>query len=286
MERTISMKKLAPALLSLALAGTLCLPAMAAPLATDPANDTNDASGYTLQINGASTDIDVCVMVPLRALAEELGFTVTRNGSSVRVDTGDVHTDVTIGVDRYVITTSHEDMVGMSAPFSLGCAPYATNGVTYVPLSLFDALLGNREDAITGDTGVISIQTDTSAQIPNPFVDCDTMAQAEDLAGFSLTLPVNVKTDGISVLSGNMIQVLCEDGLSIRKALGTEDISGDYTSYPQVETVTVEGNAVTLKGTGDQITVAVWTADGYTYAVRSETGMSRNAALSLVSQVA
>ncbi len=280
------MKKLAPALLSLALAGTLCLPAMAAPLAIDSANDADAASGYTLQVNGTSTDIDVCVMVPLRALAEELGFTVTWNVSSVRVDTGDVHTDVTIGVDRYVITTSHEDMVGMSAPFSLGCAPYATNGVTYVPLSLFDALLGNQEDAITGDTGVISIQTDTSAQIPNPFVDCDTLAQAEDLAGFSLTLPADVKTDGISVLSGNMIQVLCEDGLSIRKALGDEDISGDYNSYPQVETVTVEGHAVTLKGTGDQVTVAVWTADGYTYAVHSETGLSRDAALSLASQVA
>ena len=63
------MKKLAPALLSLALAGTLCLPAMAAPLATDSVNDVNTASGYTLQVNGSDTDIDVCVMVPLRALA-------------------------------------------------------------------------------------------------------------------------------------------------------------------------------------------------------------------------
>ena len=280
------MKKLTPALLSLALAGTLCLPAMAAPLATDSVNDVNTASGYTLQVNGSDTDIDVCVMVPLRALAEELGFTVTWNGDSIRVDTGDVHTDVTLGVDRYVITTSKEGMVGMSAPFSLGCAPYATNGVTYVPLSLFDALLGNREDAITGDSGVISIQTDTSAQIPNPFVDCDTLAQAEQLAGFSLTLPADIKTNGISVLSGDMIQVLCEHGLSIRKALGDEDISGDYNTYPQVETVAVQGHAVTLKGEGDQVTVAVWTADGYTYAVHSETGLSRDAALSLAFQVA
>lgn len=280
------MKKLAPALLSLALAGTLCLPAMAAPLATDSVNDVNTASGYTLQVNGSDTEIDVCVMVPLRALAEKLGFTVVWNGDSIRVDTGDVHTDVTLGVDRYVITTSKEGMVGMSAPFSLGCAPYATNGVTYVPLSLFDALLGNREDAITGDSGVISIQTDTSAQIPNPFVDCDTLAQAEQLAGFSLTLPADIKAHGISVLPGDMIQVLCEDGLSIRKALGDEDISGDYNTYPQVETAAVQGHAVTLKGEGDQVTVAVWTADGYTYAIHSETGLSRDAALSLAFQVA
>ena len=280
------MKKLTPALLSLALAGTLCLPAMAAPLAADSVNDVNTASGYTLQVNGSDTEIDVCVMVPLRALAEELGFTVVWNGDSIRVDTGDVHTDVTLGVDRYVITTSKEGMVGMSAPFSLGCAPYATNGVTYVPLSLFDALLGNREDAITGDSGVISIQTDTSAQIPNPFVDCDTLAQAEQLAGFSLTLPADIKAHGISVLPGDMIQVLCEHGLSIRKALGDEDISDDYNTYPQVETVAVQGHAVTLKDEGDQVTVAVWTADGYTYAVHSETGLSRDAALSLAFQVA
>ena len=117
-------------------------------------------------------------------------------------------------------------------------------------------------------------------------MDCDTLAQAEQLAGFSLTLPADIKADGISVLSGDMIQVLCEDGLSIRKALGDEDISGDYNTYPQVETVAVQGHAVTLKGEGDQVTVAVWTADGYTYAVHSETGLSRDAALSLAFQVA
>ena len=225
-------------------------------------------------------------MVPLRALAEELGFTVTWSGEQIRVDTGKVHTDVTLGVDRYVITTSLEDMVGMSAPFSLGCPPYAVNGTTYVPLALFDALLGNQEDAITGDSGTISIQTQPSAQIPNPFVECATLAEAQAQAGFSLTLPDSCTPEHISVLPDQMIQVLCENDLTIRKAVGQEDISGDYTAYPQVDTLSSHGTEVTLKGDGDTVKVAVWTTEGYTYAIQSAAGLSRDAMLTLVASVA
>ena len=253
------MKKLVPTLLSLALAGSLCLPVLAAPVAVD---ETASPSGYAIQVNGADTEIRGSVMVPLRALAEELGFTVTWSGEQIRVDTGKVHTDVTLGVDRYVITTSLEDMVGMSAPFSLGCPPYAVNGTTYAPLALFDALLGNQEDAITGDSGTISIQTDSSTQIPNPFVECGTLAEAQDQAGFSLTLPDGCTPEHISVLPDQMIQVLCEDNLTIRKAVGQEDISGDYTAYPQVDTLSSHGTEVTLKGDADTVKVAVWTTEG------------------------
>lgn len=286
LERTIIMKKIIPALLSLSLTASLCLPALAAtPLSQPPANQAAAPSGYAIEINGADTDIQACIMVPLRAVAEELGFTVSWSGDQVRVDTGKVHTDVTIGVDRYVVTTSLEGMVGMSAPFSLGCAPYATNGTTYVPLGLFDALLGNREDAITGDSGTISIQTDPAVQIPNPFVDCATLAEAKQQAGFPLTLPDTCRTDSISVLPGSMIQGLCTDGLSVRKGMGDADVSGDYTAYPQVETVSMPYGEITLKGTGGQVQLAVWTADGYTYAIRSEAGLDRDTVLELAGGV-
>ena len=276
------MKKLAPTLLSLALAGSLCLPAMAAPAVLDSAAP----SGYTIQVNGTDTDIQGSVMVPLRALAEALGYTVTWSGEQIRVDTGTFHTDVTLGVDRYVITTSLEDMVGMSAPFSLGCPPYAVDGTTYVPLALFDALLGNQEDAITGDSGTISIQTQPSAQIPNPFVECATLAEAQAQAGFSLTLPDSCTPEHISVLSDQMIQVLCDGGLTIRKGTGQEDISGDYTDYPQVDTVSNHGTEITLKGDGETVKVAVWTGEDYTYAIQSDSGLSRDAMVKLAAAVA
>ena len=276
------MKKLVPTLLSLALAGSLCLPVLAAPVAVD---ETASPSGYAIQVNGADTEIRGSVMVPLRALAEELGFTVTWSGEQIRVDTGKVHTDVTLGVDRYVITTSLEDMVGMSAPFSLGCPPYAVNGTTYVPLALFDALLGNQEDAITGDSGTISIQTDPSTQIPNPFVECGTLAEAQDQAGFSLNLPDGCTPEHISVLPDQMIQVLCEDDLTIRKALGQDDISGDYTAYAQEQVTAVGDRSVTMRGADGRFSLAVWTDGGYAYSVCADTPLSGGDMAALIRQI-
>lgn len=275
------MKKLAPILLSLTLAGSLSLPVLAA---AEPLVSSAPSSGYTLQINGTNTDLEVCMMVPLRALAEQLGFTVTWNGTSARVDSGLVHTDVTPGVDRYVITTSLDDRVGMSAPFSLGCAPCASNGTIYVPLALFDALLGN-EDSITGDSGILSIQT-SSTQIANPYLSCATLAEAERQAGFSMALPADCTVSSFSIVPQTIIQANCADGLTIRKAVGSGDISGDYNAYAQSETVSTTGNAVTLRGDGQQVMVALWTADGYTYAIQTDTGLSRERMLALVAGVA
>lgn len=146
-------------------------------------------------------------------------------------------------------------------------------------------MLGN-EDAITGDSGTISIQTTPSTQLPNPFVSCTTLAEAEEQAGFSLTLPADCHISSLSVVPHTMIQANRADGLTIRKAVGNEDISGDYHPYSHSETVSVSGKSITLKGNGQLVMVALWTADGYTYAIQSETGLSRDAMLALAAEVA
>ena len=56
-------------------------------------------SGYTLKIDGEDTGVRACVMVPLRAVGEKLGFTVTWNGDgTILLDDGVMHSTVTIGV--------------------------------------------------------------------------------------------------------------------------------------------------------------------------------------------
>lgn len=144
------MKKIAALTLSLALTGTLLLSASAA---------GNTAGRLPVEVDGRSTAVEGCVMVPLRALAEELGYTVQWDDGTIRLDNGTMHADVMLGVDRYVLTTSNPDLVGMSAPFSLGCAPYAADGTTYVPLSLFDALLGTENGSVTLDGSHIAVTT-------------------------------------------------------------------------------------------------------------------------------
>lgn len=116
------MKKMLTAILSLALLGAMALPAFAALAAPAPENDPQP--GYTLKIDGEDTGVRACVMVPLRPVAEKLGFTVTWNGDgTIFMDDGVMHTTVTIGKDLYQVTTSNPDLVGMSAPFSLGVPP-------------------------------------------------------------------------------------------------------------------------------------------------------------------
>lgn len=256
------MKQFRMTLTALALAGMLAVPAFAAV----------PTGSYPISVDGAATEATSCVMVPLRTMAESLGFTVTWTGSSALVDNGVMHTEVIPGVDRYTVTTSNPHLVGMSAPFSLGVPPYAVDGVTYVPLGLFDALLGSREGAVTVTDGQISIQTDREgAQIPNPFTDCATLEEAAKTAGFSMTLPEGGYT--FQVMPGHMIQA-SGDGLTIRKGVGSDDISGDYTSYPQTGTRTVNGLSLTWKGENDWVRVATWSKGDYTFSVSSETGLT------------
>lgn len=208
-----------------------------------------------------------------------------------------MHTDIRIGVDSYFVSTSIEGVAGMSGPFSLGAAPYVTNGVTYVPLELFRPLLGNGADVITVDGGTISIHSDSAAsdgvQIPSPFVDCVTMADAAKIAGFTFSIPAQM--DGytgpeIQAVKDDMIQAIFtnvkEQSLMLRKASGSEDVSGDYTEYAEVNTLTIGTLKVTTKGDNGKVCVAIWSDGGYSYAVETrDVPMSVSSIQQLVAQI-
>ena len=68
------------------------------------------------------------------------------------------------------------------------------------------------------------------------------------------------------VISGEILEVDFDGGY-IRKAAGSDDISGDYNEYTATEAKTETGKAVTLKGSGAKIMLALWTDGGYTYCV-------------------
>ena len=87
-----------------------------------------------------------------------------------------------------------------------------------------------------------------------------------------------------------MIQVFYGDKdreVCIRKAPGTEDISGDYNRYAENNTVTIKGHSVTTKGDNGQICLATWVDNGYTYSisVRSEAGISSEAMTDLIAAI-
>ena len=132
----------------------------------------------------------------------------------------------------------------------------------------------------------------TSAQIPDPFTECETMEDAAKLVGFDVDVPdavdgkertaIRVDAEGklVEVVYGNE-----DEKTVIRKAESSEDISGDYNQYANTEAVTIEDVEITFKGDGDNVSLATWTKDGYTYSISSGTGMTKIAMTDLVSAV-
>ena len=92
----------------------------------------------------------------------------------------------------------------------------------------------------------------------------------------------------IQAIDGDLIQVIFRKGdsrLFLRKALGSEDVSGDYNDYAVTQTVQVGENSVTMKGDGALVSLAIWTAGDYTYAVTTDEAMSVEAMTALAAQI-
>lgn len=294
------MKKLFAAVLTLALLGAATLPALAAEpelpllIAPAPVEEEADTTGLSIEVNGETIQARACVTVPLRAVAEALGFTVTWDDGSVTVTGSERYAQLTIGQDQYFAAPTQEGMLGASL-FSLGCAPYLMNDTTYVPVGLFDALLGCQEGCVTVEGNTVKINSVpeiiNTVQIPSPFADCASLDEAAQAAGFPLTAPESVNGSllkNVQTMGTEMIQVFYGEGdnqVCIRKGPGSEDISGDYNVYEQTTTVTVNEMTVLMKGENDFVHLAIWSHNGYTYAILARSGMSADTMTALIHSV-
>jgi cobalamin biosynthesis Mg chelatase CobN len=125
------------------------------------------------------------------------------------------------------------------------------------------------------DSSSTSSKTDTKTgtQIANPFVDCETMEDAATICGFKMTVPDNIEGYSerkIQAVKDSMLQVIDykgDDQILMRKQSGSGDISGDYNTYSNTQTVTVGSYSITMKGNNDTVSVATWENGTYAYAV-------------------
>ena len=111
--------------------------------------------------------------------------------------------------------------------------------------------------------------------MPNPFTDCDDLAEAERVAGFEFNVPADLEPGYTAVyqaIEGKLIQVIYYDGdrevYRIRK--GTDrDVSGDYNTYSVAMCVDAANWAAELKGDEEGMTnCATWVdEDGYGYSL-------------------
>ena len=170
--------------------------------------------------------------------------------------------------------------------------------------------VAENEDKIPVDGTATTITEDIvigdNTQIPNPFTDCDTLADAAALAGYGIIVPDSVdgyEERAITAVENDMIQVMYlhgDDEICVRKAVGEEECSGDYNAYSEEKTVTVGEKEVTLRGNNGKVMVAVWTEGGYSYSIgvyaytqhndgvavpESNTGMAEETITALAAQV-
>ena len=72
-------------------------------------------------------------------------------------------------------------------------------------------------------------------------------------------------------------------GVSVRKAAGDGDVSGDYNEYAAVTSLNAGDAQITLKGNAqNSYTLALWEADGYSYSLSLTTPLAESEWLELI----
>lgn len=133
---------------------------------------------------------------------------------------------------------------------------------------------------------------ETGTQIPNPYVDYETLEEACEAAGVSLRLPDSIEgyeRIDYQAIDGQMVNVIytAADGsmLLIRKAKGSEDISGDYNEYEHNSEQTINDIDVQVRGNGDTLSAAVWYDNGEAYSMTVDRPMEKDRGLELLQQL-
>lgn len=154
---------------------------------------------------------------------------------------------------------------------------------------------GKKEEAKQKTVETTNATQEQSVGIPNPFVEVKTLDEASKIAGFTLEVPAtyeDYKKQVIQAIENDMVEVIYFDedseheGLRIRKAKGTDDISGDYNEYKNVETVKIGDYEVTEKGSEGDISVAIWTDGTYSYSINvGEAKFNAEAIANLISNI-
>lgn len=266
-------KKIFGLLCAVLLLTTAALPALAAPVAP-----ISPAPAWTLEVEGKAVELQgklpyqagEHLMVPLRAVAEALGYTVEWDGAthSIVLENGVYNTKVTIGEDRYFRANSK--MPGMTALQNYGQAPELKNDTTFVPTELWKLL----NCTVKVEESNISIANGEAVEIPNPMVSYESVEAAEKAAGITVpelkSLPEGYQLNKIYVIGGTLVQLIYQNGndrILYRAEKGDADISGDYNQYSVIKTVQIGALQVAVKGDADKLSVATWTADGLTFAL-------------------
>lgn len=230
-------------------------------------------------------------LVPLRVIAEKMGYTVLWDDKEKEVKVGNDEWEVVfnIGVDSYYGVTKIKDAVGMTGPQSYGVLPKLADNTTYVPAKMFE-LMGYEFSSVGQFASFTKAGTkEDNVQLPNPIKEYNTLDEAKKAVVFKAlvpgAMPEGYTLSWVSTINDELFQISYKNGdneILYRTAEGTEDISGDCNVYDVCETENINSNEVTLKGDGKTVYTAVWSEDESAYSLNSQKGLSKDTFIEII----
>ena len=141
---------------------------------------------------------------------------------------------------------------------------------------------------------VVTIQEQDQDQLQGmmEIVEVESARELSDYVGFEVKVlkALSFEVDNVRYSSYNRTLAQIEYSganhtLTFRMAQREEDISGDYTSYSDIEEYRLDDYVVTLKGDEGSWNLAIWTVAGYSYSIRIEEGMTEGELLGLIQSI-
>lgn len=124
--------------------------------------------------------------------------------------------------------------------------------------------------------------TSENIQIPNPWKEVSSMDEAQNEIGFDIVVPESIDGYTEKVILTNtdtgIVEVIFrneDNELCFRKGTGDSDISGDYNTYAEEDTIDLNGLTILMKGSDGKVNLATWSDGGFSYSIDSKVGLSK-----------
>ena len=149
---------------------------------------------------------------------------------------------------------------------------------------------------ITQAAASTAVSTEESVQAANPWIDVRDLKEALKETGVELKAPEEIGDFHLShvqvIQDGGIVQVFygsladqTETQALLRKAKSMEDISGDYTVYPEDRRVSDSEGEVRLRGQDGRVYLATWQRGDYAYSLSLAQGMEKAKVMEVIAEI-
>ena len=156
---------------------------------------------------------------------------------------------------------------------------------------------GGKSDGSEGENHAgTAAAMDGTEQAANPWIDVRDLKEALKETGVELKAPEKIGDFHLShvqaIQDGGIVQVFygsladqTETQALLRKAKSMEDISGDYTVYPEDRRVSDSEGEVRLRGQDGRVYLATWQRGDYAYSLSLAQGMEEAKVMEVIAEI-